>query len=271
MVEGVHFRRSQLSSEEIGHRALAGALSDLAAMAAHPGEAYLLLGIPEAHDPGDCLDIARGAQALATASGTAIAGGDVVRAAALTVSFTVVGWTENPAELVMRDGARVGDAVVVTGRLGAAGAGLALLDGRATLDGPAASELRARYARPQPQLAQGRALSALGATAMIDISDGLATDAEHIAQSSGATLELWLAELPLADGVAEVAQQLGQEAAGFAATAGEDYELCACLPPGSLAAARALGAIPIGHVTHGSPELIFRDGGSGLSGYEHTF
>src|SRR5205085_7868321 len=107
MVEGVHFRSGQLSPETIGHRALAGALSDLAAMGANPGEAYMLLGLPEGIEADRALGIAQGAQDLAAGLGVTIAGGDVTRAASLTVSFTVVGWISDAGELVGREGARL--------------------------------------------------------------------------------------------------------------------------------------------------------------------
>ena len=234
MVDGVHFRTAQLSDREVGHRALAAALSDLAAMGAAPGEAYFALGVPEGLDAEYALGVARGAQELASQTGITIAGGDITRAPALIVSFTVVGWAQDPGELVGRDGARPGDRVGVTGTLGAGGAGLVLFDGTdsGTLTAARATALRQRYARPLPRLHEGRALSDRGARAMIDLSDGLATDAGHIARRSQVTLELTLAALPLADGVAEVAAALGVDPRAFAATAGDDYELCVCMPDG---------------------------------------
>lgn len=267
-VDGVHFRSDWLSPREIGHRALASALSDLAAMAAEPGEAYLLLGLTAGTEPETALGIAEGAQALASRHRVQILGGDVTRAAALTVSFTVTGWAEDPGALVGRDGARPGDLVVVTGALGAAGAGLALLDGRAMpVAGVDEAALRTRYACPEPRLEFGHELAAAGATAMIDLSDGIGTDAGHLARRSAATIELSLAALPLAPGVSEIAAQLDVEPAVFAATAGEDYELCACLPA---AAPKVPGTTVIGRVLDGPGELSFSDRSARLSGYQHS-
>jgi thiamine-monophosphate kinase len=235
LVEGVHFRRETASLRQIGRKALSTALSDLAAMGAAPGEAYVALGAPGELDEAELLEVAEGLAAVARETGTTIAGGDLTAAPALTLAVTVVGHSPRPEDFVTRAGARRGDILVVTGELGAAAAGLLLLEDPG-LSGDDA--LRARQLDPTPRLAAGQALAAAGATAMIDVSDGLAGDAGHVAKASGALLLIDADALPIAAGVAAVAAAAGRDPLELAAAGGEDYELFAALPPAAVDAAR---------------------------------
>jgi thiamine-monophosphate kinase len=234
IVDGVHFRREQASLAEIGHKALATALSDLAAMGAEAGEAYVVIGIPPDLDEDGCLELLDGLLALAAATGTSLAGGDVTRAPALTLAVTVVGHAARPELLIGRDGARPGDALVLSGELGGAAAGLLLLERpqlAAAVGEETAAHLRGRQLRPQPRLATGRALADAGATAMIDLSDGLGGDAGHLAAASRVALRIDASALPLANGIAAIGAAAGQEPLQLAVGGGEDYELLVALPP----------------------------------------
>ena len=222
LVEGVHFP-AVLPAEAAGHRALAVSLSDLAAMGAEPAWTLLALTLPEA-DEKWLAGFARGFFALANRHGVALVGGNVARGP-LSITVTAHGLVPHGLALT-RHGAEPGDLIYVTGELGAAAAGLRLI--QSGIEAQAGERLRARFARPEPRIATGLALRGL-ASACIDISDGFFADLVHILQSSGAGAEVNVDTLPLAP---EALELLGQaEARQLAFAGGDDYELCFSLPP----------------------------------------
>lgn len=245
LVDGVHFRRDLASPSQIGHKALATALSDLAAMGAEAGEAYVVLGIPPDFGEDQCLELLDGMAALASATGTDLAGGDLTRSDQLFLAITVTGHAPSPTDFVTRGGACPGDALVLTGELGAAAAGLHLLQNKnGSIDTPIGMSkhqmtpsrvngLRRRQLEPTPRLAAGRALARAGATAMIDLSDGLGADAGHLAQASGVKLQIEAEAVPLAPAAVAMSQKIGRDP-WWLLGGGEDYELLASVPPDRL-------------------------------------
>ena len=272
LVEDVHFRRRHASMRQIGHKALATALSDLAAMGAEPGEAYVVLGIPSDLEEVDCLELLRGMAALAAETGTTLAGGDVTRAATLILATTVVGHAPSSELLVTRAGGRPGDTLVLTGELGGAAAGLVILE-RPQATGGIPSEhssaMRERQLQPTPRLAAGAALARCGATAMIDLSDGLGGDAARLAEASGVGIVIdFPTRLPIMGMVEGVAEAAGVDFFDLALSSGEDYELLAALPKGRVdEAVRAVeetgvGLTPVGALAQdGGVEIRLPGGG----------
>ncbi len=219
-LEGVHFRTDWLSFEEIGWRAAAAALSDLAAQGAKPIGVLVTLGIPsgngkrETGNVNDATEIMAGVAAVAKTVGAKVLGGDLTRSERYLVDVCVLGTAQRP---VRRAGARRGDGLWVTGRLGGARLALRSWEAERRPEGP----LARRFAWPEPRVAAGRWLAARGARAMIDVSDGLAADAAHLAAASGVGLEIALERVPCWPGVEPLA----------AAASGEEYELLVALPP----------------------------------------
>jgi thiamine-monophosphate kinase len=281
IVDGVHFRRGQASPRAVGRKALAAALSDLAAMGAEPGEAYVALGAPPDLGEEELLEIVVGMAELAAETGTTLAGGDLTRAPALSLAVTVVGHAPRPEALIRRDGASPGDLLVLTGEIGGAAAGLLLLEWPELADSlpkDTAARLRQRQLDPQPRLRSGRALAIAGASAMIDLSDGVGADAGHLAEASGVALRIDAAALPIAVGVTGVAAAAGKDPLPVAVGGGEDYELLAALPVDRLAEASNLveeageaALTTIGEVVAGAGVEIRRPGGGTVptAGFDH--
>lgn len=267
-VEGVHFRLDWISPEEAGWRATAAALSDLAAEGAEPIGVLCAVTMPATAPEGELLELMAGASAAAAAVGSQVLGGDLASGPAWSVAVTVVGRTRAP---VTRGGAEPGDGVWVTGSLGGSRAALmAWQQGREPL--PAA---RTRFAHPEPRIAAGRWLGRNGARAMIDLSDGLAGDAWHLAAASQVSLMIDLDSVLVSAEAELEAKRLGISAQQFAAEGGEDYELLAALPAGFDAANEFLRecGIPltqIGDVAEGSGVRFLLSGREMvLKGFNH--
>lgn len=271
-VEGVHFRRDWLTAEEIGWRAAAAALSDLAAEGATPIGLLAGVAVPRETPETELESLMAGVGAAVQSVGGLVLGGDLSRGPIWTVSITVLGQVSRP---VTRGGARAGDGLWVTGALGAARAALVSREAGRT---PEPGALIA-FAHPEPRIQAGLWLARAGARAMIDLSDGLAGDATHLAAASGCSVEIDLDRLPVSvPAVAWVAHS-GEAPGEFAARGGEDYELLAALPAefGEEDARRfqrenGLALTRIGSVGVGSG-VIFRLAGSPVAlpgaGFDH--
>jgi thiamine-monophosphate kinase len=217
MVEGRHFRHDWSTGYDVGRKAAASNLADVVAMGARP--TAILVGLAAPADLAlEWVDaLADGLRDECAVVGAVVAGGDIVRSDTLTVSVTALGDLEGRAP-VTRAGARPGDRVVLAGWPGRAAAGLALLEG-----GHGDHPLADAHRRPQPPYPFGLALARDGASAMIDISDGLVADLDHVAMASGVRIELIAATLPLDRMVAEAADLLGVDPFEWIAGGGDDH------------------------------------------------
>ncbi|MEW6553265.1 MAG: thiamine-phosphate kinase [Actinomycetota bacterium] len=271
VVEGVHFDPSYTSWHSLGYKALAVNVSDLASMGGcPPAFALVVLGLAAETEVEAVEELYRGLRDCGDEFGCGVVGGDIVRSpSGMFISVSLVG--RIPGETFLtRGGAREGQTVMVTGTLGDSFLGLRwLMDGHG-----GDNECARRHLYPRPRLEEGRRAGELGATAAIDISDGLLRDLGHICEESGVGAEVMLEKIPISDPATNVARQLGEDAAGAALYGGEDYELILVADPGRVDALRAeLGLSAIGRITPGEGVRVLDASGRpvdiGRSGYEH--
>lgn len=229
LVEGVHFRRDWSSPAEIGHKAVAVNVSDLEAMGAEPVAMVIALGAPMDLEYGWVKEFVTGVREEAELANVALVGGDMTQASEITISVTVIGETGGRAP-VLRSGAQPGDVVAVRGRLGWSAAGLAAL-GRGFRSPRAAVDA---HRIPQVPYGAGREAALAGATAMIDISDGLLADLGHIATASGVSIDLESARFEIGDPVQTVAAAINADPLRFVLAGGEDHALAATFAPGQV-------------------------------------
>lgn len=236
LVDAVHFRRDLSSWADVGWKAIAVNVSDVAAMGARPVAAVVGLCHGDLH-AGEVEDLYSGMREACRRWGTELVGGDMVASGEVVVSVTAVGAVTS-AGLVRRSGGRPGDRLVVVGALGAGAAALAQVEAGQRPD-PA---LLAWHRRPVALVDAGEVLAAHGATAMIDVSDGLGADLGHVCAGSAVSVEVAAEDLPLADGVAAAADALGVDADLFACGGGEDFALAATVPAHAAEAAAVMAA-----------------------------
>lgn len=261
LVEGRHFRRAWSSAADVGHRAAAANLADVAAMGAVPTALLVGLGTPADLPVAWALELADGLREECDLVGASVAGGDVVAADVLTVAVSALGDLQGRSP-VLRSGARPGDVVAVAGRLGWAAAGLAVLS--RGFRSPRA--LVEAHRRPEPPYALGPAAADLGARAMVDVSDGLLADLGHVARASGVRVEVDSAALDVPSQLSEVGSALGVDPLGWVLTGGDDHALAACFPPEV--------ALPeqwrvVGGVAEGEGVVVDGEPYAGAGGWDH--
>ena len=223
LIQDVHFTLGITSWEELGWRALAANLSDIAAMGGLPRYALVSLALPDHTEVEDVTALYKGMLELAQQFEVALIGGDTSSAPLLTINITILGSTTRQAQHILtRSAAKPGDKVAVTGYLGAAAAGLEMLSKRISLDSEATASLRRAFLQPYPRIAEGQILVEHGVRATIDISDGLISDLSHICKASQVSARIDIDRVPTLPAVRE---NFGDRALKLALSGGEDYEL----------------------------------------------
>ncbi|MFC1712964.1 thiamine-phosphate kinase [Candidatus Poribacteria bacterium] len=219
LVENVHFRLDFAEPFQIGWRSLAVNISDIAAMGGEPTYAFVSIGLPRETTVEFVDELYSGMQKIATEYSVDIVGGDTVSAPQIVINIALLGEVE-AENLLLRSGAKEGDALAITGNLGGSEAGLTILKDDLQLEGIK------KHLMPVPRVQEGRLLAKSGyVTSMIDISDGLASETHHICEASGTGAELCMNSIPLSDNVRQVAKNAGRKPYDLALYGGEDYEL----------------------------------------------
>ncbi|MEW1842732.1 thiamine-phosphate kinase [Nonomuraea angiospora] len=228
LIEGRHFRRDWSSGYDVGRKAAAQNLADVAAMGAVPTSLVVGLGVP-ADLPLEWLDgLTDGFRDECAVVGASVAGGDITRCDLVVIGVTALGDLGGRAP-VTRSGARPGQVVAVAGRLGYAAAGWALLEAGVP-DNPVVEEVVVAHRRPSPPYAMGPGAAELGASAMLDVSDGLLQDLGHVAEASGVRIELDPRAFAVGEPVSVAAKELGADPLEWVLTGGEDHALAAVFP-----------------------------------------
>ncbi|MHC1560454.1 thiamine-phosphate kinase [Actinomycetospora sp. C-140] len=263
LVEGVHFRLDWSAPEQVGRKAVAANLADVAAMGAVPTALLLSLACPGTTSTEVLDGLASGVWDAAADAGIGVVGGDTVSSDTIVVSITALGSLEG-REAVTRSGARPGDVVAVTGVLGWSAAGMAVL--RRGFRSPVA--MVAAHRTPRPPWHEGPVAARAGATSMIDTSDGLLADLGHVAAASGVHVDLSSRLVPVADKLRDVASALGGDPLNWALTGGEDHALVATFPSEDVVPA---GWTVCGEIRAGGGVTVDADrwGGAGDPGYLH--
>ena len=243
LAEGVHFERGSISARDLGAKAVTVNVSDIAAMAASPRYALVAVGLPPDVEAAWVVELFGGMREACSEYGLALVGGDTNRAGLLVLSVAVVGEAA-PGRALLRSGARPGDRIVVTGELGAAAGGLALSRAEpdvtsVALSAPWGRALVEALERPAARVGEAQILARSGATAMMDVSDGLAKDLSRLCDASGVGARVTVHALPVSAALADGAAALSVDALSLALSGGEDYELLATMPAGSVEDAAA--------------------------------
>lgn len=233
LVEHRHFRLDWSSPEQVGRKAVAQNGADIAAMGGRPTAFLVSLGCPPDTPLAVAAGISDGLGSAAEALGAGVVGGDLVQAAQIVVSVTVLGDLEGRRP-VLRSGARAGDVVAVAGTLGRSAAGLALLLAGADSSSTGATELIDAHRVPTPPYEQGVAAAVAGASAMTDISDGLVADLGHIADASGVGIRIDRSRVATDPVLFDAARDLARDPWEWILTGGEDHALAATFPPGTV-------------------------------------